>query len=1273
MYNQLRIIGVVIALIALMFLPAAAQTVSPVSAGENTLADAITAAADGDILELVDDGGVYLYTMDNDKIEVTKKLTIRAQEGLAQKPVIRSLRPTSSTNTRNFEVLSGGTLTLIGLEFDGSGDGSGTPYSKQAIRLTAGDSTSMVLKIFDCYFHDYTENFLRGYTKTVVDTFIIQNSVSTGSVREGWMLYDTNSGGPALNYALFENVTITNVGREAIKIGSADVGYNPEVIINHVTMDSTSQGGDYRVIRLNPGTIAVANATIKNCIISNQMGAYQYSLQLYGTSTVSYSDTFHVRPVDLNESAAIGSGMISGDPLYTDPANLDYTLQEGSPALGMADDAKAMGDLRWDPYAQGPTVHKVYAGDNTLYDAVQAAESGDILELMDNGGVYVYTQEFDKIEIDKVLTIRAREGLTQRPIIRNLRPTSSSNTRNFEVLSGGSLTLIGLEFDGSGDGSGTPYSKQAVRLIAGDSTYMFLKVDDCYFHDYTENFVRGYLKTVVDTCIVTNSIARNALREGFNFYDTGGDGPAMNYVLFENVTITNTGREAIQFGSAAVGYNPEVIINHVTMDSTATIENDRVIRMDGGDLYVTNATITNCIMSNQMGTNTESVDLYGTSTISYTDTFNVRPVDTGESSSIGGGMIDEDPLYKDPSSGDYRLALTSPARGAADDGKAMGDLRWETDPNQFLLTLLTDGNGTVEASPAGPYYDPGTVVTLTAKPGADSKVSKWEPAAFPPDTEVRTVTMNSDLTVTVFFVPLKDLFTLTVSAIGIGHVDLAPAPAQADSAAGIFSYYDGTDVTLTAVSDTSAMVFTEWTGDLTGSNNPDTISVTSNLSVTANFTPIETQFKINLTVVGKGEVSYDPEPYPYYESYDSSTVVTMVAMPLGGFKFDGWSGDITSANDTAIVTMDSDVNVTVTFSEISVPGGILEIDTTQSLAEAVDFARNNSQVKHIVLTTSGGVYKAHENIDVDFPLSIMAKEGLAERPKIEGNPDLGYSDGIFQIRVGGTSLSLDGIEMYDAKYALRTDDDTVKTEIRINDCYIYNSGEVWVKIYAGSFVDTLIITNSMFRECKNEGIYMRDPNTVKYARIENTTFIRSGREAVRVRDNNDMVLMINHCTIDSASWNQNYRVLYPEGVLNAEIKNCIITNQMFLSARHNDVIRLYGEASSASHLVINNASTNIDLEVGATLDTTLIWEFDPLFEAPGDRNYTLLSASHAYDIGDDGEAAGDLRWATNTPTHFLVAVTIEGEGKVVFDPAPVGKTFDPDQVVTLTVCTGYLL
>ncbi|MCB0285268.1 MAG: hypothetical protein KDE57_01340, partial [Calditrichaeota bacterium] len=90
----------------LMIGSAVAQTVTPVSAGDGTIQAAIDVAADGDILELVDGGGLYI-TSDTDKIIVNKKLTIRAAEGLAQMPVVRNTNAAASS-ARLFEIQAGG-------------------------------------------------------------------------------------------------------------------------------------------------------------------------------------------------------------------------------------------------------------------------------------------------------------------------------------------------------------------------------------------------------------------------------------------------------------------------------------------------------------------------------------------------------------------------------------------------------------------------------------------------------------------------------------------------------------------------------------------------------------------------------------------------------------------------------------------------------------------------------------------------------------------------------------------------------------------------------------------------------------------------------------------------------------------------------------------------------------------------------------------------------------------------------------------------------------
>ncbi|MCB9069039.1 MAG: hypothetical protein H6629_14675 [Calditrichae bacterium] len=62
-----------------------------------------------------------------------------------------------------------------------------------------------------------------------------------------------------------------------------------------------------------------------------------------------------------NGSSSVGAGMLNEDPLYLDPANNDYTLDDNSPLIGMADDGKSMGDRRWDPTINDPVVHKIPA------------------------------------------------------------------------------------------------------------------------------------------------------------------------------------------------------------------------------------------------------------------------------------------------------------------------------------------------------------------------------------------------------------------------------------------------------------------------------------------------------------------------------------------------------------------------------------------------------------------------------------------------------------------------------------------------------------------------------------------------------------------------------------------------------------------------------------------------------------------------------------------------------------------------------------------------
>jgi len=150
---------------------------------------------------------------------------------------------------------------------------------------------------------------------------------------------------------------------------------------------------------------------------------------------------------------------------------------------------------------------------------------------------------------------------------------------------------------------------------------------------------------------------------------------------------------------------------------------------------------------------------------------------------------------------------------------------------QLSLTTNTVGSGSILLSPPGDNYDAGTVVTLTATPAAGYQFSGWSGdlsgAANP-----AAITMNGNKTVTATFTPLPPpQYTLTINKIGSGKVTLDPA-------GGI--YDEGTVVTLTAAPATGYQ-FSEWSGDLSGSANPATITMNANKTVTTTFAlaPVE--------------------------------------------------------------------------------------------------------------------------------------------------------------------------------------------------------------------------------------------------------------------------------------------------------------------------------------------------------------------------------------------------------------------------------------------------
>jgi hypothetical protein len=145
-------------------------------------------------------------------------------------------------------------------------------------------------------------------------------------------------------------------------------------------------------------------------------------------------------------------------------------------------------------------------------------------------------------------------------------------------------------------------------------------------------------------------------------------------------------------------------------------------------------------------------------------------------------------------------------------------------------------------------------------------------------------------------VTVADLYTLTVIVDGSGSVTVSPDQLL---------YSSGTSVNLTATAD-SGWVFSEWTGDLTGSGNPGTLVMDGDKTVTAVFTL--TGYTLTINVVGSGAVNLNVTG-----PYNFGDVVELTAVPSLGWLFSSWSVDLSGGANPNVIVMDADKVVNATF------------------------------------------------------------------------------------------------------------------------------------------------------------------------------------------------------------------------------------------------------------------------------------------------------------------------------------------------------------------------
>jgi len=90
------------------------------------------------------------------------------------------------------------------------------------------------------------------------------------------------------------------------------------------------------------------------------------------------------------------------------------------------------------------------------------------------------------------------------------------------------------------------------------------------------------------------------------------------------------------------------------------------------------------------------------------------------------------------------------------------------------------------------------------------------------------------------------------------------------------------------------------------------------------------EFRLSLSTTGSGTIQSDPAG----DKFPAGSRVTLTATPSPGWRFEGWSGDLTGANNPTIITIDRDKSITANFAPL--PPTI----TTQPISQLITTGSN---------------------------------------------------------------------------------------------------------------------------------------------------------------------------------------------------------------------------------------------------------------------------------------------------------------------------------------------
>ena len=227
--------------------------------------------------------------------------------------------------------------------------------------------------------------------------------------------------------------------------------------------------------------------------------------------------------------------------------------------------------------------------------------------------------------------------------------------------------------------------------------------------------------------------------------------------------------------------------------------------------------------------------------------------------------------------------------------------------NYAVATSITSNGaaggagGSVTLSPAGGNYASGTVVSVTANPAIGYAFSGFS-GDLSGTANPGSLTVNGPKSVVANFVTAP--CTLATNVSGMGSVTLSPAGG---------TYTCGTQVQVTAVP-SAGYSFGSFSGALTGTTNPQTLTLNSNSTVTATFVQ-GSSCTLTTSTTGSGTITVNPAG----NSFSCGTSLTITANPAQYYSLTGFSGAITGTTNPQTFVINSNSSIAAAFAQTGYP------------------------------------------------------------------------------------------------------------------------------------------------------------------------------------------------------------------------------------------------------------------------------------------------------------------------------------------------------------------